>query len=184
MDLLAKNTNVLFGVWLRSKNTALVMLSKLKKPMYHFKFIHALTTVIKANTQTVWTLNGRFHREEYFRGRSLPAIIYNDGTMVWYRHGKCHRDEIIFGESQPAVVNGNGIRSWWINDENHRTDGPAIVHPTGECVYYLHDREIDPTKLISEITTVVGKIKRKLEKVAKLERYANELKSLYKSRPF
>jgi hypothetical protein len=104
MNLLFNKPNLLFLIFVRTQNYAL-LLSKLRRPIYRTKLIKALTTVVttKYGTQ-YWWINGKRHREDG------PAFIC-DGTQDWYINGKKHR------EDGPAVIHADGSQSWYINDE-------------------------------------------------------------------
>jgi len=105
MDVLSCRPNILFLIWVRSKNIHFLINNKLRRPIYRIKLINALT-IIKyyitfGDNCRVWRVNGKWHRED---GPAFIKGISNDnpnGTYhVYYRNGRCHRDD------GPAYIDG------------------------------------------------------------------------------
>lgn len=128
MNVLFNKPNLLFLIFVRNQNRAL-LLSKLRRPIYRTKLIKALTTiVIRKNGDRAWWLNGMRHREDG------PAEICADGSQMWWLNDKRHRDD------GPAAILSNGTYVWAKNGKWHRDDGPAIIFPDGLKMWYNDDR--------------------------------------------
>ena len=59
---------------------------------------------------TVWRLNGQYHREDG------PAIEYLDGDEDWYLHGDYHRT------NGPAIVWHDGDEDWYLHGSCYTFD--------------------------------------------------------------
>jgi len=131
MNLLFNKPNLLFLIFVRNQNRAL-LLSQLCKPIYKTKLIKALTTIVKKGGTQVWYINDKIHREDG------PAIIWASGAKSWWINDKFHR------EDGPAVIWANGTQEWWINDKRHREDGPAILWANGSKKWFINGEKVAP----------------------------------------
>jgi len=157
MDVLSSRPNILFLVWVRTKNSHFLLNNKLRRPIYRIKLINALTTIENGiefgKKFKTWKVNGKCHREN---GPAYIAGISKDnpnGTYhSYYRNGKCHREDgpaIIYGISKD---NPNGTyHAYYMNGEYHRDDGPAIIkgiskdNPNGTSQgYYKNGIKVEP----------------------------------------
>jgi len=96
------------------------------------------TRILKNLDETVYTLNGKKHREDgpalfsalrkewWVNGERHredgPAILLNGGSEQYYQKGRLHR------EDGPAINLTNGCLEWWVNGIRHRDDGPAYIY--------------------------------------------------------
>jgi len=139
MNILSDRPNLLFLIWVRNTNFNFIINYKLKRHIYYFKLINALTTIDIIITydgyRKMWITNDKIHRGLSQDGTVGPAIISgisndnpNGTTYSYYRHGKRHRDD------GPAWIRGisndnpNGTTySYYKNGNYHRDDGPAYI---------------------------------------------------------
>lgn len=49
------------------------------------------------------------------------------------------------------VIHEYGSQRWYLNDQLHRTDGPAVIYPSGSVEYYKNGREL-PVDAFNGIT--------------------------------
>ena len=60
------------------------------------------------------------------------------GNKYWVlMNGKLHRTD------GPAVVWPNGDKLWYLNNERHRTDGPAVEFANGTKEWYLNGEQVE-----------------------------------------
>lgn len=158
MDLLKDRPNILFLILVKCPKRSLMLIPKLRRPIYREKLIKALTVYKEDVTRKGkvvlqrWLINGKLHREDgpalidnegvkwYYNGKlhrdDGPAQILTDGTQFWYRYGRKHRN------GGPATIYASGGQRWLLNGKYHREDGPAIIYADGSHEWYLHDEKI------------------------------------------
>lgn len=88
--------------------------------------------VVWSNGDREWYKKGKRHRDG-----DLPAYIYPNGDRVWFKDGVKHR-----GGDEPAYLAADGYKEWWHYGMPHRTQGPAVVFPSGETRYWLDGSEM------------------------------------------
>ena len=175
MDVLSRRPNILFLVWVRTKNSHFLLNNKLRRPIYRIKLINALTTIENGIRDgehfKIWTVNGKYHRGPSEDGKVRPAVIsyLEDGskTKEWWIHGRIHRDKVN-GVHLPAKIyyEGNKTREewyWWgmrHRAKVNRIQLPAIVDngtrhsPQKTNVWYWHDllhRVDGPASIIGDL---------------------------------
>jgi hypothetical protein len=69
------------------------------------------TMSIDEDGDTVWLLNGMYHREDG------PAVVWQNGDEDWYLHGDYHRT------NGPAIVWHDGTASWYLHGSHYTFDG-------------------------------------------------------------
>ena len=60
-----------------------------------------------------------------------------DGIERWYLNDNLHRTD------GPAIIYPSGSQWWYLNGNLHRTDGPAIIWPDGTQYWYLNGQEVN-----------------------------------------
>jgi hypothetical protein len=81
-----------------------------------------------------WRLNDMMCRSD-----GGPTVITANGAQWWHMHKV--RDELyIHREGAPALIMQDGTQFWYRFSNLHRSDGPAIVCPSGRCHYYLNGK--------------------------------------------
>ena len=64
---------------------------------------------------------------------TLTVEVDGNGTIRYRNHlGQKHR---VHG---PAVIHASGTCSWWMNGQRHRPDGPAMEWSDGSKSWYMN----------------------------------------------
>jgi len=120
------------------------------------EFGHTLPTMAYYNNDDdlysfSWYKNGLTHRDDLDdNGKTLPAIIYSNGTRIWYKNGKYHRDDLDDnGRVLPAIIWSNGAQFWYTNGELHRDEIdengkalPAIIRSDETQAWYKNGKTL------------------------------------------
>lgn len=59
---------------------------------------------------------------------------------LWYHNGQFHRTD------GPAIIYPSGSQEWWLYGKRHRTDGPAIIWINGGNEWWLNGQLISYTQ--------------------------------------
>jgi len=54
------------------------------------------------------------------------------GNTRWYVNNRLHRTD------GPAIICPTGSQAWYLHNKYHREDGPAIELANGDCEWYLY----------------------------------------------
>ena len=81
---------------------------------------------------------------------SYETTVDNMGIITWNENNKLHRTD------GPAIIYPSGKKEYWINGKLHREDGSAIIWSNGRKEYWVNDKYY-PTEL--EYIIALGKPK-------------------------
>ncbi len=156
MNILRKNVNILFLIFIRKSRYNLFVIKTLASPIFRQKILEALTVIHWSMGCKPWYVCSKIYRE------NAPAVIHFVSninkfekyvfSLTWYNTKGVHRDggpAIIYfdcgvGKNKHLV---NETR-WCQNGTLHRDNGPAIIDIVhGYRGWYRHGKPIKTTSL-------------------------------------
>lgn len=82
-------------------------------------------------------------------GKNPKKTRYPCGQQEWHRHGMLHREGNL-----PAITNPKGTEIYAVDGQWHRTNGPALIEPSGYRGFFLHGNFLTEDEFLHEYPAV------------------------------